>query len=172
MKLLKNFWTKLKSIKHIEIILAVVIGLIVCAVYFAGVVKPKTDKTSDNPTKEYTSAEEYVDMLENKMNNVLSKIDGAGNVSVIITLECGFVYEYAKDSETKTTVSGNNQTSIKTETIILVSNQPVIEKEIFPTIKGVVVVAQGAKDFSVKMNILSAVETILEVDRQNITVLF
>ena len=46
-----------------------------------------------------------------------------------------------------------------------------IVKKIYPKVKGVVIVADGAKDFSIKMNILTAVETVLEVDRNNITVL-
>ena len=171
MNKIKNFWSKIKSIKHFEIVLAVLVGLIVCVVYFSFWNKPKNDNTEKNSTQTYSSAEEYVYFLENKLCNVLSKIDGVGDVNVILTLQCGFTYEYATDSETKTTVSGGNETTITTETVILVSNEPVIVKEIYPVIKGVVVVAEGAENFTIKMNILTAVETVLEVERENITIL-
>ena len=77
----------------------------------------------------------------------------------------------ATETDTKTTVSGGTETTITTETVILVSNEPVIIKENYPVIKGVVIVAKGAENFSIKMDILEAVETVLEVDSDNITIL-
>ena len=171
MNKIKDIWDKIKKIKHIQIILPVLIGLLICVTYFSFLNPSKSDKDTENSTQESTSTMEYVDMLENKLSNVLSKISGVGSCNIVITLESGFAYDYATDTQTKTTVSGGNETTITTETVILVSNEPVVEKEIYPTIKGVVVVASGAEDFSVKMNILSAVETVLEIDRNNISIL-
>ena len=171
MNKLKDFFEKLKSKKHFEIYLAVFIGLIVCAAYFSFSSKTKADNSEQISTVESGSAMEYVDYLENKLSNVLSKISNAGQTSVVITLENGFSYEYATDIETKTTTSGGIETVVTSETIILVANEPVVEKQIYPKIKGVVIVAEGAEDFNVKMNILTAVETVLEVDRNNITIL-
>ncbi len=171
MSKIKNLWEKLKGVKHIQIIIAVVVGLILCVAYFSFCTKPKSDKISDNSTQEYSSTEEYVHALENKLVNVLSKIAGVGETSVVITLECGFTYEYATDTETKTVVSGDTETTIKTETIIMVSNQPVIVKQNYPVIKGVVIVAKGAENFAVKMSIHTAALTVLEVDAENITIL-
>lgn len=173
MNKLKTFWGKIKSIKHFEIWLAVCVGLVVCVIYFSffGGGKSKSDNSQNESTQEYSSALEYTNFLENKLGNVLSKISGVGSVNVIITLESGFSYEYATDTETKSVASGGTETTITTETVILVSNKPVVMKEIYPTIKGVVVVAKGAENFSVKMNILSAVETVLEIDRTSITIL-
>ncbi len=172
MSKIKTFFEKFKKIKHIHIYIAVLIGIVVCLVYFCSF-RPKknTDKEVDNSTENYGTTVEYIGFLENKLSNVLSKVSGVGNVDVIITLENGFSYEYATDTETKTIVSGGTETTITTETVILVSNKPVIIKEINPTIKGVVVVADGAKDVNVRLNILTAVETVLEIDRNNITIL-
>lgn len=172
MSSLKNVWGKLRKIKHFEILLAVFIGLVVCVVYFSFFANPKTDNTEENSTGQYSGAVEYVDYLENKLCNVLGKITDVGKVSVIITLESGFSYEYATNSETKTTISGGNETTITTDTVILVSNEPVVVKEIYPVIKGVVVVADGAKNFAIKMNILTAVETVLEIESNRITILY
>lgn len=171
MNKLKSMYERIKKIKHIQIYCAVLVGLLICVVYFASVYKPKSDNTDKNSTEEYSSTMEYVDYLENKLGNVLSKISGVGNVDVIITLECGFTFEYATETETKTMTSGETQTTVTTSTVILVSNEPVIIKENYPVIKGVVVVAKGAENVNVKLNILTAVETVLEVDRNNITIL-
>lgn len=171
MNKVKAIFQKLKQIKHIHIYLALATALFVCAIYFAGFGKKKSDNESEITTQDCTTAVEYADMLENKLCSVLSKVSGAGNVSVVITLDGGFSFDYATNTETKTITSGDNETTVTTETVILVSNEPVVVKQNYPKIKGVVVVADGANDVGVKLNIISAIETILQVDRQNITIL-
>ncbi len=172
MSKVKEFFEKVKKIKHIHIYIAVLVGIVICLVYFCNFTgKKKDDDIVKDSTENYGTSVEYVGYLENKLSNVLSKVSGVGKVQVIITLENGFTYEYATDTETKTMVSNGTETTVTTETVILVSNEPVVVKEIYPSIKGVVVVAEGAKDVTVRLNILTAVETVLEVDRNNITIL-
>ncbi len=172
MSKLKDFWDKFKKIKHIQIISAVVVGLLICLIYFGFSQMTKSEEITENSTEEYSSAEEYVTALENKLCYVLSKITGVGNVDVVITLASGFTFEYATDVETKTVSSGGTETTVTTETIILVSNEPVVVKQNYPEIKGVVIVAEGAENFAVKMNIMTAVETVLQIDTSNITILY
>ena len=171
MSKIKDFWTKLKSIKHFEIWVAVVIGLLVCVIYFSFFSQPKNDSIENDATKEYSSAEEYVDYLENKLCNVLSNMTGVGDVSAIITLDGGFTYEYAVDSETNTTTSGSSETSVTVDTTILVNGEPLVVKVNYPSVKGVVIVAEGSEDFAVKMDILDAVQTLLSVDAGSVTIL-
>lgn len=163
---LKDIWSKLKSIKHIEIYLALIVGLVVCVIYFSTFTN-KNDTQEEVSTGNYTNGVEYVDYLENKLCNVLSNIEGVGNVSAIITIENDFSYEYAIDKET----SQEGETSVTTETTILVNGEPVIVNKIYPTIKGVVIVASGSEDFAVKMDILNAVQTLLEISAEDITIL-
>ena len=171
MNKIKMMWEKVRKIKHIYLYLAIAVALVLCGFYFINFKTSKTAKKSEVSTQEASSTMEYVTNLENKLSSVLSNISGVSKVNVIITLEEGFSYKYATDTETKTIVSGGTETTIVTETVILVSNEPVIEKEIYPSIKGVVVVAKGAENVSVKMNILSAVETVLNVEPNRITIL-
>ena len=51
------------------------------------------------------------------------------------------------------------------------NGEPVIVNKIYPTIKGVVIVASGSEDFAVKMDILNAVQTLLEISAEDITIL-
>ncbi len=168
---IKKLFQRIAKIKHIQIYIALVLGLVICVVCLGGMQNKKSDNTTEIATEDCTTAEEYATLLENKLCNVLSKVSGAGKVSVVITLESGFSFDYATNTETKTITSGDNETTVTTETVILVSNQPVISKQNYPKIKGVVVVADGANDINVKLSIISAIETILQVDRQNITIL-
>lgn len=170
---LKSFWNKLKSIKHIEIycgILCVILAFVIYTNCFS-TSKKNQDVASENTNQTFSSTLEYVDYLENKLNNVLSKISGVSNVNVIITLESGFGYEYVTEEETKTSTNGATSTTITTTTVVMVSNEPLVNQEIYPKIKGVVVVAKGAEDTGVKLKILSAIQTVLNVSNSNITIL-
>lgn len=171
MNKVRAIFEKVKKIKHLYIYLAVFFAIVLCGIYYLNFKNKDASKKTEVSTQEYSSAMEYVKFLENKLGNVLSNISGVSKVSVIITLEEGFSYKYATDTETKTIVSGGSETTLTTQTIILVSNEPVVEKEIYPNVKGVVVVAKGAENVKVKMSILEAVETSLNVEANKITIL-
>ena len=169
MNKLKTFFEKIKSLKHLPIYIGIAIAAIMCILFVTP--KSKSAKTTEKATQSVSSEVEYVSNLENKLCSVLSNITGVSKVNVVISLKDGFSYKYATDTETKTVSTGGSETSVTTQTVILVSNQPVVEQEIYPSIKGVVVVAKGAEDVNVKMKILNAIETILQVDAKDISIL-
>ncbi|MCE5287357.1 MAG: hypothetical protein LLG02_16140 [Pelosinus sp.] len=131
-----------------------------------------------------TAKRTYEDILEAKLSNVLSQLKGAGSVVVSVTLENGNIQEYAKnlthDSKVvqeKDPAGGTRTTTENKESEqILVSREngaehPVMVQEIKPAIKGVLVIAEGAYDSSVKANLTKAVETCLGVPSYRVTVL-
>ncbi len=170
---LKSFWERIKKVKHIEIYLTVIFALIIIAIYLSslGLGKSKASSNIDNNNPEnivtFSNSAEYTHYLENKLDNVLSSVKGASNVNVIITLESGFEYEYATEEETKQTGQG----TITTTKLVLIDGKPVVVKEYYPTIKGIVVVAKGAEDVRVKMDLINLIQTVVEVQSANITIL-
>lgn len=167
----KALYDRIKKVKHIHIYLAIGLALIIAIIYFSSVFNGQKESSStkdDNINQEFSSSLEYVDYLENKLENVLTKVKGTGDVEVIVTLEKGFEYVYVTEEETRTTSNG---TTVTTSTVVLVDGQPVLEEEIYPIIKGLVVVASGADDISVKMNILSVIQTVIDVDNSKINIL-
>ena len=52
----------------------------------------------------------------------------------------------------------------------MVDGQPVLTEEIYPVVKGLVVVCAGAKSVSVKMNILSLLQRMVNVNSSNISI--
>lgn len=166
-----NFFQKLKSIKHIEIIIAIILGAIILLVYLSTF----SSKAPDNTAYESTNSSEYAAMLEKKLANVLSQIDGVGNVSVMITLASGPEYIYATNNEEKkniNTAGSSTTTSITTTSVpIIISNDIIIIKEIMPTVGGVIVVAGGTQNTKVKLEILKAIQALLDVPQGNIEVL-
>ena len=165
-----KIFQKLKSIKHIEIIIAIILGAIVLLIYFS------TFNTSSSKTSyEATSTTEYAAMLENKLETVIKQIEGVGNVSVMVTLSSGPEYVYATSEEELTNKNEGGNTATTTTTItkepIIVSGDIVVVKEIMPTVGGIVVVAGGADNTKVKLEIIKAIQALLNVPQSNIEVL-
>ncbi len=166
----KALYEKIKKVKHIHIYIAIGLALLIAIIYFSSLLN-KEDSSSTNDDKiieEYSSSLEYVQYLENKLESVLTKVKGAGDVEVAITLEKGFEYVYATEEETRTTSNG---TTVTSTTVVLVDGQPVLIEEIYPTVGGLVVVASGADDIKVKMNLLSVIQTVIEIDNSKINII-
>lgn len=170
-----NFIEKLKGIKHIEIILIVAFCSILLLIYastFSGNKKQEVTTTT-------LTTEEYANYLENKLSNVLKNIRGAGDVSVMITLSCGIEYIYATNTEEVTTSSTTSGTTTSktttTQDLIMVNvagkSTPVVLKENLPKVSGVIIVASGAQDISVRLELQKAVEALLDVEENNIEIL-
>lgn len=122
----------------------------------------------------YTSSLEYIAILEDKLNKVLSGINGAGKTQVMITIDSSPILTIAKNEETKTvSSSGGSTTTTTSEPIYVTANgksNPLIIGETLPEIKGVIVVSSGASDVRVKMDIINAVRTALGISSDIIEV--
>lgn len=89
------------------------------------------------------------DSLSETLPPVLSEIQGVGNVRVAITYESGTEAVHARnkngDSETVVTLGSGS------------GERAVLEKEVCPRVRGVLVVADGGGDATVRQNIFEAV---------------
>jgi len=109
--------------------------------------------------------------LEKRLEEILSKISGTGNVKVFIN--------YSESSETVAMYNENSKTSITEETdtsggvrkveetdsqkeIVYQENGndkiPIVQKTIEPKIEGAIITAKGASNINIKTNIIQAVE--------------
>ena len=169
------FLQKIKNIKHIELILLCIFAIVLVIIYSSST---KSTKSATSSSSEF-SVQEYSLYLENKLSNILSNISGAGAVKVMITLDGGMKYEYAKESEeiiTSNEIGGStNIKTTKNEEVVLVTingkTTPLVIRESFPDVCGVVVVASGAKNAQVKLNIMKAVTTLLQVKEDCIQIM-
>ncbi len=96
---IKEFAIKLKNSKNFYLYLAIGLAVLIAIIYFSSLLKPAQDSSTNNDTTSanLTASEEYVASLENKLENVISQIEGTGNAKVTITLEKGFEYVYLKE---------------------------------------------------------------------------
>ena len=161
---------ELPSDKIKKYALIAVVAAAILLIYFSTLY----DKTSaeDENTPQTENAQE----LEKRMEEVLKRVDGAGEVSVVINYESTSELVPATKtdlSEQQSSSDGKSQNSeSKSEDIAQVSGNAVILKEKQPKVRGVMVVAKGAKDIRVKNDILFAVMTLLDVTADKVEILY
>lgn len=162
---------KLKNVRHIKVITAIIVGLLFVGCYYISLTPSRETSTSidkiDNSNQNFSSSSEYTHYLENKLKSVISSLKGVGETEVVITLEKGFEYIYQTEDETKTLSNG---TSLTTSNIVLVDGQPLITKEIYPIVKGVVVIAQGIDNVATRLDIVNIIQTVIEIDASKISI--
>lgn len=126
----------------------------------------------------------WEDQMENKLEKMLSQIEGVGKVEVTITLEQGpeYVYNYNSTvtnnrTEEKDSTGGTRSVTDSSDTNSMVvartkegEERPIIRTEKAPTIQGVGVVAEGAENPRVNTELHRAVSTVLGVELSKICV--
>ena len=113
--------SKLRGIKNIQIVVALIIIAVALIIYSNVISNTKTTSKSESLAASVMTDEEL------RLSNVLSSIDGAGDVSVMIS-------------------------------------------KVGDSIVGVIVIAEGAKDISVRLRLLDATSTALGVDKSVVNV--
>lgn len=115
--------------------------------------------------------------LESKVEEILSQINGVGEVKVLITYESGteivpftnikrsddIIDEQDSAGGTRKSNQSSYESSIAYEEEGSGVKKPIIVKEMYPKAKGVVVVADGGSDLTVRESLLKAVQVLLDV---------
>lgn len=104
---------------------------------------------------------------EESLSRILSEIDGAGEVNVMITY-----YGSAKKDiayETKTNSSDGEKTNEDKKAVIS-DGAPMVVKEVYPKVKGVVITAQGANNAAVNRKLMEAATAALDVPEYRVCI--
>lgn len=183
----KEFWESIKKIKHIEIIAAVLIIAVILVLYASTpgsfLSDGKKDTGDARASADTAIPEENGEMdTEARLSAILSNMEGAGKVDVMITYETGPALVPAMDrNEMRTTsteqdgesTSQTQQTDIQERPMTVDGpdgSEPMVLYQETPEIKGVIVIAEGAGDIEVYMNLERAVMTILNVKADQVEV--
>ena len=134
---------------YVIIIIGVALMLLPC---FGG-------EKSNNPKP--IKYDEYSD--EARLSEILGKVNGAGNVSVMITYYGTRGYDLEFEEKKGDTVSENS--------VVMDAGSPFVKSEFYPQVKGVIIVASGAKSAVVKKALTEACMAVLEVSSHKICVL-
>ncbi len=117
--------------------------------------------------------EEYANQMEQRLIQMLTQIEGAGQVQVMLTLERGSLTEYQTDLQ----LSSNGESQQKSEerkTVILSEgsayDKAAISAVEYPRFLGALIVCQGADQPTVRLNLIDAVSALTGLSSDQITV--
>lgn len=165
-----------KFIRNLLILLLVgAILLIVSSILFEGKDKkePYTDRSLSENETEFTT-EDYSEILEKKLEHILSEIKGVGNVKVMVTLEdtaekipATNTTKNQETSKEEDSQGGSRETLREDSSAQIVTKGGegtlIVLKELKPEVKGVIVVAEGAENLEVQEKLYHAVKTVLAI---------
>ena len=143
---------KLRSGKLFEIVAIAALALVVLLIFVMSFQKEGEE-----------DAQDYAALLSARLESVLSSIEGAGEVDVFVHVRSDGERVIAMQES----VSADG--TIVSEPV-LVGGDVVVLEEKKPEITGVLVVAEGAADLSVRFNLLEAVASVLDIDQSIIKV--
>ena len=173
---LKNNGDKKKIENLIVLVIILIITIIAINAIWNEDKKDSHDKTEDVSLYKKLAEEndksniEIEDELERKLQLILSRMNGVGNVSVMLTYTQGSEIIPMQNENTKISTiheedsdggkRETQETDKSTEIIYSSNNTPETRMIINPVVKGAIIIAEGASDATVKTNIVSAVEAI------------
>ncbi len=156
----------------------VMIWMIVAAIVFLAISSFTSGDDEPQQTEvimSSVSAEEYVQSLEKRLKETLQKINGAGTVSVFISIEDGGEKILATDRVYKTQEESETVKEAEEERKVVLQGKstqenPYVVEERFPEPVGVLVVAEGAKDEMVRYEIYQAVRALFGLPAHRIQI--
>lgn len=153
--------------KYRYVVIVLLIGIV-----FMCLPRENKLRDKDNIIEDNTPYADEAPALGDLLSDILCRIDGAGNVQVLLTTERGEETIYQTDSHTS--VGGDNN-SAQVETVIISGserNQSGLIKQINPpTYMGAIVVCQGADSPIVRLAIVEAVSKVTGLGADRISVL-
>jgi stage III sporulation protein AG len=119
---------------------------------------------------------EVVADMEKRLSELLSQVEGAGQVSVMIYADTSSeqipAYNNEQDTRNDERTDGKSSEISETKELALSGDDtPVILKVMVPQIKGVVVVAEGAGDMLIREQLNNAVCTLLGIPEHRVQIL-
>ncbi len=188
-----DFFSRIKNIfnnkeKRVENLISFLIILVITLIFINKILKgdekkAKVDYTNESGVELALDNDEInvsYNEFEMKLENILTKINGVGKVSVLLTYSESStvvpIYNISQSTSTteekdtsggtRTITSEDNKKDVITDS----SSNIVTEKQIMPKIEGAIITAEGAKDANIKSNIIVAVEAVTGLANHKIQV--
>lgn len=159
----EKFYRLIKRYRYALLIIA--IGLVLMAM-------PNTQKNTQTDISDATNVVSAEPSLEERLTSVLSQVEGAGQVCVVLTIAEGEEIVY----QTNDNIANTNDSNSKNIDTVTVTdsqrNQNGLVCQINPaTYRGVIIVCQGADNPSVRLNLVDAVSKLTGLGANCISVL-
>jgi stage III sporulation protein AG len=146
--------------------------------------KSKSEEVFGASRSSPKTMDDYEEVYENQLRDILSKIVGVGEVYVMVNLDSSELVEYKTNIRTQHSITNEKdgeggsrqiEDNTKDEQTVIIrrdnGDEPVIVTTKKPRVRGVIVVASGAENIQVKTWITEAVNRVLDVPLHRISVL-
>ena len=167
---LEEIVCKIRNDRKLLIIAVVMIGGIILTVISSFDIGEGNNEPTSVRTEEHFNESEYTAQLENKLEEMISLINGAGETRVIVTLECDYETVYAKDGS----VAKDNDSTDEDSEYIIIDSQDIqgglVLKTVTPKIRGVAVVCAGGDSIHVKTAVTELLSAVLDIGTNHISV--
>lgn len=125
----------------------------------------QTDK-EESKAEDFSEIEYYSERIEKKLEALVSKSAGVGDVAVVVTLESAGESVFAKDETTESGRTSGDYVIISTGD----GEAPVLISKIYPRVRGVAVVCNGGDDAEVKSRVTLLISAALGISTNKIAV--
>lgn len=178
-------WKKLKKDQWLIFFLA---GILLLVIAFPTSCKDSSAKIADQGEKKQAetvtdTSTDYEQELEQRLEQALSRMDGVGNVQVMITFkdsgeaivekDVSFSSDVQNQEEKDGTVTEKTVNESNEETVYASDSDdgdPFVSKQNMPSIEGVLVIAEGGSNTKVAANISEAVQALFGLEAHKIKV--
>ena len=184
---MQDFMQKIKEkkLKRSDWLILVLAGILILIIALPTDTKGKkqAEEAKENISKENNTMEASKDEIEQKLEGILEKIDGAGEVKVMITYQDSGTQVVEKDKNTSANsveesdstggVRSTMEQQLQESTVYEeadAGNTPFVSKELLPKVEGILIVASGGDNQKVKQNISEAVLALFQVEAHRIKI--
>ena len=184
---MQDFMQKIKEkkLKRSDWLILVLAGILILIIALPTDTEEKkqAEKSKENISKENNTMEASKDEIELKLEDILEKIDGAGDVKVMITYQDSGTQVVEKDKNTSENsleesdstggVRSTKEQQLQESTVYEeadAGNTPFVSKELLPKVEGILIVASGGDNQKVKQNISEAVLALFQVEAHRIKI--
>lgn len=184
---MQDFMQKIKEkkLKRSDWLILVLAGILILIIALPTDTKEKkqAEEAKENISKENNTMEASKDEIERKLEEILEKIDGAGDVKVMITYQDSGTQVVEKDKNTSENsleesdstggVRSTKEQQLQESTVYEeadAGNTPFVSKELLPKVEGILIVASGGDNQKVKQNISEAVLALFQVEAHRIKI--
>lgn len=184
---MQDFMQKIKEkkLKRSDWLILVLAGILILIIALPTDTRGKkqAEEAKENISKENNTMEASKDEIEQKLEDILEKIDGAGEVKVMITYQDSGTQVVEKDKNTSENsveesdstggVRSTKEQQLQESTVYEeadAGNTPFVSKELLPKVEGILIVASGGDNQKVKQNISEAVLALFQVEAHRIKI--
>ena len=168
----------IKKLKKEQLLIGALIGILLLVI---AIPVPKTEKDVTIETDSAVLESALEQTTEEQLKSILQKISGVGRVEVLITYEDHgrvvvekdkslseeLVQEADANGGTRTTTTSRNDV----KTVYDSKESPYVVQEFSPVVKGILVVAEGGGNMSVKKQIQETIQALFGLDAHKISIM-